>query len=348
MSINTVSDIINRGRGSLYDPRTIERVRVASTSLNYRPNRSAQAMRRSRTQIVGFVTWTVAKDQFIANPHGYSFLVGLTHFLAKHEHHVTLIELSELAAEESTQIPSILRSHFCDALVLHEGVWGDVIKWEQQLNTPLLWWDAGLFNKHGCLNRDEKKVGKVLCEELLVRGHRRVAYVFPKSAYRRYQGGRDKASESFKRSVQPGAEINMPSHFSERDRLAGYLLALKNARLKPLFVVGDTVEELTESMRTADPDSLIVGSDRYDAFLLAAASLGRKIPEQISVASCDVDTRMGSTYEFRTGGLRYDRYAAGEIAGEMVLKMLASPNKQVPSRTLFDGFEPGKTILSRI
>jgi DNA-binding LacI/PurR family transcriptional regulator len=346
VSINTVSDIVNRGCYSLYDKKTVERVRAASANLNYRPNRSAQAMRRNKTQIVGYVTWTTG-NKFIANLQGYIFLVGLTHYLAKHEYHVTLIELSELTTDESGQIPLILRSHFCDALVLHEGVWGDFIKWEKELKTPLLWWDAGLFNQTGCLNRDEKKVGQVLCEELINRGHRRPAYVFNNKAYRRYQENRDKPAESFQRRVESPTEINIPSHYSERDRFAGYLSALKKAALKPLLVHGDTVNEIAASMEITRPDALIIGGARYDTLSLAAAQLGLKIPADISLASCDVETNFRDPLEMRAGGIRYDRHTAGEIAGEMILKMLINPEKQVPSRTIFDGFEPGNTILTR-
>jgi DNA-binding LacI/PurR family transcriptional regulator len=338
VSVNTVSDIVNRGRSNLYDPKTIERVRQSAHDVGYR---------RRRSPIIGFATWTIGSNRFLANPPGYVFVVGLSQYLGAHGYHLALIELSEFATGDHSLLPSVLRDKFCEGFVLHEGVWGGLSGVHQRLKTPLVWWDTGLKEATGCVDRDELWTGRHLTERLLELGHRRIAYHWWKSGYRRYSENRARPSEAFRQVLTSAEGLHMSMHYSERDRYAGYLKAMKAAGLQPRPLVADTTDEMEGGLRELRPDALIIGGPRYDSISQAAFRLGKSIPQDLSLASTDVDSRILLGFEIRVGGMEYDRFAAGKIAGEMMMAMV-SDDVRPPSVRLRDTFHMGQTIVSRV
>ena len=104
LSINAVSEILNRGNEARYRPDTCERVRAVAARLNYVPNRAAQSMRSRRSRVVGFVTENTSGNRdALYHPSIYSFVVGLSHAMIDAGHHLAVLDLFELAPSGDPQ-----------------------------------------------------------------------------------------------------------------------------------------------------------------------------------------------------------------------------------------------------
>src|ERR1700760_2641583 len=96
VSVGTVSRILNQGRAHLYSPETQNKVMEASRLVGYRPNRAAQAMRQSKTKVIGFATSNLSDQGFLENHGVYPFVVGLSRQLAASGYHVANVECTDL------------------------------------------------------------------------------------------------------------------------------------------------------------------------------------------------------------------------------------------------------------
>ncbi len=321
LSLNTVSDILNRGRAGLYRDDTVAAVTKAARELGYRPNRAAQAMRSKRTRVAGFLTENFSRaGNCLANHVVYPFLIGASHFLVERDYHIALVELDEVEFENPDQPPQVLTERFFDGLIIHFGVSEMVQSAVRTLEIPAIWWDSGSFDARDCIYRDEETVGFDLTEELLNLGHRRIAF-----------SGHDLKGE------QPGR------HFSTPHRHRGYQKAMRKAGLEPLSIESSSDDDLVARLSSLKPTAVVIlglGGSEQLAMFGAAARLGWKIPEDLSVATCDREALIGVPY----GGFTYDRYSTGRQAAAMLLKKLEDPDLRLDSVKVTGEFKPGKTI----
>ena len=323
---STVSNIINRDQADLYRVETQDSVRRAARELGYRPVRSARALRACKTGVIGFVAPNMWTDGMLGNYGVYPFIVGMSHHCTSLGCHVAHVEISPMAAAAGNDPAQILREQFFDGLVINHGRPPSLMALLAEFDTPVVWWDAGVFDPVGCIFRDEKQVGRDLTKRLIDLGHRKIAYMVGNTAWRAYQDGR-------------------PPHYSYAQRYEAFCEEMGANGLKPAIIRGyDQVSVASQIRETAA--TAVIASDRYHVLQVMAAAathLDLRTPEDLSVATVDLDPRL-SISGVEVAGMLYDRYQAGRQAASMLLAMVEQSGKPVPSVVLPGVFEPGGTV----
>lgn len=329
VSINTASNILNRGLHDRYSTAVRERVLAEAHLHNYRPLRAAQSMRHRKTHVVGFVAQNFAPEGVLRNYKVHPFLVGMNHCVTRRDYHVGLVELNEVEPAHD-RAPLAFREQFFDGLVIHYGLSEQARHQVEQLRIPVLWWDSGHFDATGCIYRDEAQVGRLAAQKLLELGHQRIAFLWIKPLWETY--------------------LRRPEtlHYSFVQRFESYRDTMRQNGLEEMVVLGMNVGEIAEQMQRLAPTALIsFGTDEMMPVVQAACRLGWCVPRDLSLAACDIEARL-SPQEMSLGGVLYDRYDAGQKAGAMLLQMLEQPDEPVAGVKLSNTFRAGDTIAPLI
>ncbi len=327
VSVNTVSKILNRGRDDLYKKETVERVRKAASEAGYRRSLAARMLLTNSSRMVGFVTLSLEDRGTVKNAVVYPFLVGATDYLAERDYHLVLVPIKELLGE----MPRILRDQFFDALILQLGPWDRIVKHGQLNSTPALYWDSGKLESANCLYRDEELVGTEITRRLLALGHRRIAFAMTSTDWA---------------GVRTDSNEQTTAHFSVAFRYRGYQKAMQDAGLPVIHIETAPAVVLADRLLEANPTAVIIlGGSGYGAFEMAARRIGWPVPERLSIVSCDIDPSVQGEDAVKLGGYTYDRYKAGQFAGEMLIEILQSEQRTTPSRVLTGSFRLGETLI---
>ncbi len=326
LSINAVSEILNRGNQGRYRADTCARVQEVARRLNYVPNRAAQAMRSRRSRVIGFVTEnaSAARDT-LYHTSLHSFIVGLSHALIDAGHHLAVMDLFELAPVPGDPRARMLDEVFFDGVVIHQGRYGSASDLEQRVGVPVIWYDAQIAGPTRHVRRDEQQVGRALATALLANGHRRIGIVV----------AGDRAAD---------APQFAGSHYSLRERIEGFAAVLHECgcamRLIPSTDPAIIAEAIVQQKLTA---LVSQGTTEFFPLLLAAQRAGRAVPDHLSLAAFDVDARRDYNGT-QSGGMLYDRYAAGQQCAAALFQLLADPRHEPPTTLFTGGFTAGATI----
>lgn len=351
LSINAISDIINRNRANLYRTETVERVTEVARKLKYRPNRAAKMLLTNQSNTIGFVTMSVGLEQDVANHVVYPFIIGANSAFGAKGYHITLVDIKELRDENgATLLPRLLQDQFCDGFILQKGRWGDIQEWIDRSLLPIILWDAGIFKAHNCIYRDEYQVGWMLAKQLISLGHRAIAFVTTRQDWERLQSRRamDDLGERVRARGLVGLNLSDDDfHYSSVLRYEGMLAAAHEHGLPLDVIIRGTLTELIRDLREKSPTALILeGGYNVDLQIARAAdALGWTIPERLSVAYCDLDIKAYHDAQLlMAGGITYDRYQAGGMAADLMFRALASPGGKLPSIKLVGEFVRGESI----
>jgi len=170
VSSATVSRVIN-GSASV-GSKTRERVEAALRELNYRPNRSAQALARRREPVLGVVLPTLADPFFMAMADGIERVcVALG---AR-----SVVSVSGLNAMAEQEAVDTLVSHGCKAIVLHAKFMAEAQLVELARKYPALVIINRKVNTQEarCVWLDNEQGGALMARQILSRGHRQVAFI---------------------------------------------------------------------------------------------------------------------------------------------------------------------------
>jgi LacI family transcriptional regulator len=326
VSVGTASDIINRGRASLYSDSTRRRVVEVSRKRNYHPHRAAQAMRANKTRVIGFATVNFSPSGMVDNYRLYPFIVGLNHRLSTNGYHVGQVELAELETSAAIEpyLPHALHERFFDALVVQYGLSDRAARFAESLGIPLVWWDSGVFDPFGCIYRDEQSVTREVMTHLMDLGHRHIAFMVGEGGWQRYLEGN-------------------PSHYSYVHRFETYRDIMQGQGLPAMPIVGYDPDACARQLRECNATAVLILGTHSIVLLEAAHRLQWRIGHELSVASLDLDSSTRDQFP-GVGGMLYDRYDAGRQAAEMVLQTLADDGQPQPSVKIKNVFEPRQTI----
>jgi LacI family transcriptional regulator len=326
VSVQTASDILNCGREHRYDPSTQARVKEVAQEQRYRPQRLGRVLRAQSTGMIGFVTANFSpEDGQLEFYNVYPFLVGMSHHLSTRDYHVGLLEIAEFQQKNERDLPRCLQERFYDSLVIHWGLAEKFAGLMPLLGIPAIWWDAGLFLPHNCLDRDEAEVGRSITSHLIEMGHRRIGFMVGQRSWEQYKQGN-------------------PPHYSYSQRYESYCAVLREHGLEEMPVRGYGVPQLTAQMKKHQLTAIVTMSTASVPYVrLAAHKLGLRMPQDLSVAVCDFEERVRQT-EMSVGGVSYDRYAVGRQAAEMLLELLTRRDRTVASAKFVGEFCVGDTI----
>jgi len=274
LSVPTVGNVLGRS-AARYSAETRRRVAEAVRELGYRPNSSARAMRQGR---FGCAALVLSRSH--QQTHSYippKLLDGLDDELSLHNMHLTVSRLTDEELSSDEFIPKVIREHTADGIIVnytHE-IPESMLKLIRAHHAPAVWVNAKL--ETDCVYPDDLGAARSVTEDLIKRGHRRIALVHLVARLG---------------SNQPFKELRPRMHYSVADRLAGYTEAMQGAGLQLRILSNERYIDFDEHMQVCD--ALLRGPDRPTAVLAysenevtpvmcAARIAGLSIPRDLSV-----------------------------------------------------------------
>lgn len=155
-------------------------------------------------------------------------------------------------------------------------------------------------------------------------GHRRIACFFTPGLWRDQQAGRW-------------------VHHSFVHRYESYCQILSHNGLQPIPIASKNADEVAQEIQDAGVTAILNVSGSFQVLERAACRLKKRIPEDLSLATFDRETRLGRE-AISIGGMTYDRYQAGQTAAQMLFELLDGAADSIPSVELGGEFDLGDTI----
>ncbi|MGQ0600978.1 MAG: LacI family DNA-binding transcriptional regulator [Anaerolineales bacterium] len=168
----TVSYVVNDTDGQNIPQETRERVRAAASELGYRPNVAARNMRTQRSNLIGFVTDTIA-----TTPHAGAIIKGAQDVSRTHQKLLLLVNTEGDAAVETAAIETMLE-HRVEGIVYATMYHRQVVVPENLRETRAVLLDCFSADRSiASVVPDEVGGGRRATEALLQKGHRRIGFL---------------------------------------------------------------------------------------------------------------------------------------------------------------------------
>lgn len=317
VSLNTASRVLNGQVKGAYPKAQMrfQRIERIAAELGYRANTAARATACGKFNAVGFLF----RDDGTAV--GSHLVYGVNQVLLERKLRLILSPLHR--REELNQSPAILREMSVDGLLisLMQDVPDDFRLIADSAHTPAVWINAKL--DLNCVRPDDQGMARQLTEQLLARGHRRIAYL-------RYDHLTGK-------------------HYSSRDRHAGYCDTMLEAGLTPHDISAarhdDRAREAAiEGLLRCDPrpTAVVCGNDSLAYPLLyAAARFGIGVPADLSVVAVRDSERdpLGAGLS----GVMVPFQKVGEAAARMLQRRIETDESQA-TEIIETTFSAGRTV----
>lgn len=315
LSWPTVSRILN-GKGHLFKEETCQRVVNKARELGYVPNAAARGMKTNKTYHIGALLLN-RPEQPLHYPASFEILQGINQSLEEAGYVLTLIRIRDLHDTNEPQ-SRVFREKMLDGMICLDALPETMVKQVKKLIPRCVWLDANHKEPHFCVYRDENKVGELAATRMIELGYRRITFLC--------SGLPEK-----KTSQQIGP------HFSMESRCKGAQAACKRQGIPfEKFVIPHWKIAGDPSMikKLWQKEAGLVANGPHDAVRLMrwAHQLNLPVGRQIGLTSCD----MAEDILMATPGLSHvtnDRYALGQLAAQMMLKILENPKKRCPSIT---------------
>lgn len=308
-----------QGRISAALRRKIKRV---AGELGYRPNVSARAIREGRFGAVALLTG----PQSPASVASSLVLDGTLEALNKRHLRLILGQMPAIGDTSSEAIPGVLREWSSDGLLVKsiQPPNPRLMQAIRDSGLPVVW--LNLDMEFDAVLPDDYRAAREATEHCRKLGHQRIAYLSPYAS----------AEES---------------HYSLREREAGYAEAMKDAGLSPgIFrpvnrIAGEELRGFCREILSSDdrPTALITyyGAEYAPAVFLAAADLGLSIPKDLSlICHGEVDCHANG---MQLSMMQIPMDEVGRFAVEMLCDKIEDPGRVFVSSRIPFRFIAGET-----
>jgi LacI family transcriptional regulator len=297
----TVSYVLNKRSGRLpISPETVQRVREAARELKYEPDAMARALRLGNTKMIGVLVPDLRNPHFWqivygiearAHRAGYDLLV-LHSALSQKGENVCIRSLAHRKVDGLILMLSFtpLTKERVEELISASSAIVDMSEFGSPFDTVISNYEAGT---------------RELMRHLIGLGHRRIGFIY-----------------------------GVANKSIGNDRLLPYHAVLEESGLPPdrglVAYCGTSIDDGYEAARNllAQPDrptALIVINDLLAiGAMRAAADMGIRIPEDLSVAGFD-DIPLAGHLSPRLTTVHRDAERCGELAVELLLNRLKNP-----------------------
>lgn len=319
VSVNTVSAILNKGRGSLYRPDTRQAVLNAARELNYRPNASARATRTGKFGGVAMLQ-SVDPSRSALMP---GCLDAVQQVLGQRHLHLTFAAFDDQELVRGERLPQILSEWSSDGLLVNYNKQvpprlEDIVR---DGGLPAVWINARM--KADCVHPDDLAAGRLAAEYLLKLGHRNIGFA------NYWIGAKDHLEDL---------------HYSVRDRYAGYAAAMREAGCEPRWVweekpprAEDRVAFTRRWLQAQHRPTAVIAYHPYTALpiLHALITSGLHVPADLSVVV--FHHAVVPEFDLRPTTVVLPEREVSRLAVEMLLdrvdgRAAAQPPRAVPMR----------------
>lgn len=325
---STVSRVINSS--SRVSSATRDRVMNAIRTTGYRPLQAASSLPRRTNHTIGLISEVDENDD---SSYSTDLIKGVSFALARSGMRLAMDMVHvRCDAHEIESLP-LLRSVGIDGLILDVcNVRGNVGEVANRLQIPVIFVNAPEPRAFNTVMPNDTAVAQSAADYLLQRGHRKIGYI-------------------------PGAAVN--KHSSQTLRMNGYSQALAKAQLHsipmwdvPMVGNGYQMDDYIDRLRTYRSlgcTGIVTYNAPTAAYLLrACVHLKVRVPEDVSIISCDYDP-MAAFAVVPTTCYRLNRVEMGRMAVEMLFRRIENDSQNVPSVFLtgeLKEMESVRTLLS--
>jgi DNA-binding LacI/PurR family transcriptional regulator len=296
----TVSRVLNQYAHIRPEVRT--RVQRAMRALGYRPDEVARSLARRETRTLGLV---VAD---IANPFYGETARAIVEAARDHEYHVMLCNTDNRLELQEGYI-EVLRQRRVDGIVL-----GSVFMVDPAVESliaagyPCVMYNRRLRARRGnFIVLDNVRAARDLTRHLVTLGHRRIGFV----------GG-------------------LPNVSTASERLRGYRLALRNARIPDerelirsgAFKADGARLAARDLLKLAErPTAIVAGNDLMALGVIqAAGDLSLRVPEDVAVVGFD-DIEIAGHREIQLTTMAQQKAEMGRLAVLGLLEIIREPRR---------------------
>lgn len=307
----TVSRVINQSHRVSDDTRA--RVMDAIQATGYRPSVAASSLPRQKHDVIGLISDS-GDDQ---SSYGPDLIRGVSMAAAVAGHRLSMSIINYHQPVDILEKLPLLRTIAADGLILDiHTIQGDIDAVVGRMRMPYVFVNAPNPRKYSTVMPDDLAVARQTTQYLIDRGHRKIAYL-------------------------PSAQGR---HSSHPLRMMGYSQAMMALGLPPgpLWDVqtsagGFHLEEYVERVNLFRKEGM-TGVVTYNAptaayFLRACGTVGVRVPDELSIISCDYD-RILAYQSVPITSFHLDRIEMGEIAVKMLLRRIEHDGVDEPSVTM--------------
>jgi LacI family transcriptional regulator len=321
VSQNAVS-VAFGGRGSISEA-TRQRIMKAAQKHGYRVNTAARAMRHGRHNAIG-----VLKSATHPEAGGVSNATLGAMEEAAEQDDLRLV-VGRVADEDLTRegmIPQVVREWAIDGLLVFYT--SDAPQSIEQVlaryRTPAVW--VNTLREHDCVRPDDRGIARAAAEHLLKLGHRRLAYLGQ----------------------------NRGSHYSASHRAEGFTSAVREAGGEPILAreAATDLQAAAELLRRPDRPTGLVLTDGFMSAVMAAVSLGLRIPQDLSLLVIrdyfytGAGVHGGVPKQYNPTSIVLPTTEMGREAVAMLGRKIDHPRRAIPALALPGKLHEGKTCAA--
>jgi LacI family transcriptional regulator len=334
LSSRTVSRILRRPDDSPHTVETRQRVLGAAQQLGYRPNAAARAARTGRFNAIAMLLGRQQEKTYLRP----GLLDGVYDVLERHDLHLTIARMPDSSLTDETVVPRMLREWMADGMLINYvyGIPPRMVELIERYALPSIWINDA--RDADCVYAANELAGFEATQRLLELGHRHIVYV--------------------ELDLPQGTDLTR-QHYAAANRWSGYVRAMAARPLTPRHWGADPQEPaaLSDGLEQAGwtervirllqspdhPTALVAATERESAaILLAAATLGLRVPEDLSVITFAGGLSIVSGRAVDSMAL--DRRAWGAEAARMLLEKIEQPTLKLPPRVMPFTYRPGGSI----
>ena len=306
--------------GTVLSDATRQRILMAAEELGYKRNGSMASARVGR---FGSVALLLSTDENRSHLPARLW-DGIHDELARHDLHLTVSRLPDEKLTDEGVVPKILREWMCDGLLIDytNHIPQKMLDLIQGHQLPAVWINSQ--QKSDCVYPDDLGAGRWVTEHLVKLGHTRIGYA------------------DFTYVPEDPNE-----HYSGRARRAGYVTAMEKAgfapQILPYLAEAERSPFCRDLLRRNDaPTALICYGDiETGLFMMAAASLGKSIPRDVSLVS--FVSPGASLNGYLLSGASLQQYEVGRRAAQLLREKIARPMQAFDPQTITFDWEEGQT-----
>ena len=308
LSRPTVSQILN-GKGHRYSEESRQRVLDAVSTLQYRPNGAARAIRLGQLGCIALLSSTIRSHSAGVG----SLSDSISDTLNSHNLNLMISKLPDQKLTDAGFVPKILQEISADGLLINyvSHIPKEMIELIHMYNIPSVWINSK--QESDCVYPDEYGAAKKAMQYLLSLGHRKIAFMACACA----------------------------DHYSVFDRKKAYIDLMKDAGLAPEIIGGAEDQHIEHPerptlIRTAlqrqDRPTAVLANDAQNDMVIEALSLGLRVPEDLHIAA--FVSGNANSLSPRITSLCEPDAIMGQESVEMLIKKMADRTQDIKPKIL--------------